>query len=176
MMIDRLMPYIDRATNLVPGFGKVSAALFTGALLLESVVRFNPSRDKGITIFFLDAIKNIQFYASFAKTSYGHSWVNVLKAHGALLPSSPFGIVVLELMTGTRDKINIRTDRPPLVSFVVCAGEAAKIGAKIVGCLATGKVIGQLVDTQISGNVSMAATAALLALSAWNMQAAVIDE
>ena len=92
-MIGRVMPYFDKATNLVPGFGRVEAGLFTGALLLESVVRFGPDFG-GLTIIFLDVIKHIQFYASFAKTSYGHSYANILKAHFVLLPSNPLVIFI----------------------------------------------------------------------------------
>ncbi len=173
-MIDRLMPYFDKATNLVPKFGQGEAVVFTGALLAESLVRFNPANDLGVTIFFLDVIKHIQFYASFAKTSYGRSWVNVLKAHCSLLPSNYIGLVLIKAITKTQD-VDILTDRPPLVSIVASYGEAAKMGAKIVGCLATGKVIGDMVDAQISGKVRFAVSVALLALSALNIKSPVIE-
>jgi hypothetical protein len=73
-----------------------------------------------------------------------------------------------EIIDG-RDKVDIFTDRPPLVSFAACAGEVAKIGAKIVGCLATGKIVGHMVNTQASDKVRMAVSTALLALSALNI-------
>lgn len=181
MMIDRLMPYVNTATNLVPGFGQKEAVIFTSALIAESLLRGSKT-DKGLRILFLDAIKHIQFYASFAKNPlYGHSVLNKLKAHFLLLPSNIFGILIISAITGVKEwnkkyHANLEADRPPLASFVACAGEALKMGAKIVGSLATGKVVGQMVEEQLSGKVRFAVSAALLALSAWNVKAVITNK
>ncbi len=182
-MIDRLMPYVNTATNLVPGFGQREAAIFTGALIAESLIRASGGKG-GARLLFLDPLKHIQFYASFAKNPfYSHSFGHKLITHLALLPSNIFGVFAISEITGIKQchirginqyHANLETERPPLVSFLACAGEALKIGAKIVGSLATGAVVEKMTTGQTEGKIRFAVSAALLALSAWNVKAAVL--
>lgn len=174
-------------SNAVSHFGKREALVFTGALALETMVRslMNQEKlgEKSFKMMFLDAIKHIQFYAACAtQPSYALSWVAKLKAHACLLPSNMIGLAFLSSLTRIRhfkdtSKIikytEVVIERPPLVSFVACLGEAAKIYAKVVGCLGTGRVVQQMCTRSSSGKISAAVSIALVILSAWNIKNAV---
>ena len=172
--------------NAVSHFGKREAIVFTGALVLETMMRslMNEEKtgEKNFKMIFLDAIKHIQFYAACAtQPSYALSWVAKLKAHACLLPSNIIGLKLLGRMTGIL-KIKsgelytwIEDERPPLVSFVACLGEAAKIYAKVIGCIGTGRVVQQRWTGSSSGKIGTAVSIALAILSAWNIKNAVAE-
>ncbi len=170
--------------NAISHFGKREAIVFTGALVLETMVRSLMDQEetgkKNFKMIFLDAIKHIQFYAACAtQPSYALSWVAKLKAHACLLQSNFIGLKLLGRMTGI-PKVKsgelytwIEVERPPLVSIIATLGEAAKVYAKVIGCLGTGKIVQKMWTGSSSGEIRFAVSAALLALSAWNVKAVV---
>jgi len=172
--------------NAIANFGKREALLFTGALALETMVRSfvaeNKGSEKNFKMLLLDAIKHIQFYAAFAThPSYAFSWVSKLTAHASLLPSNIIGLKLLSKITGMyhfkNDPLHyteLEIERPPLVSFVACLGEAAKIYAKTIGCLGTGRVVQKMWTGSFSGRISTVVSIALLTVSAWNIKNAVV--
>ncbi|MBP7074319.1 MAG: hypothetical protein KBA81_02925 [Rhabdochlamydiaceae bacterium] len=174
--------------NAVHNFGKREALVFTGALALETLVRsYVAERSEGsknFKMFFLDAIKHVQFYAACAThPSYALSWVAKLKAHACLLPSNIIGVMFLSKITGIYHFKNsplcyteLEVERPPLVSFVACLGEAAKIYAKTIGCLGTGRVVQKMWTGSSSGKVATAVSSVLFILSAWNIKNAVAHQ
>ncbi len=179
-MVSRVMPYVNAATALVPNFGKVSAIGFTVGLLLETFFRPSASSQQHRT---RSALAFIQFEKSFQSAQIAMNYFDSPRtkimgsclAGGLQLPVVHNRLVRLTGVNAfgnnkTLHYTQIEADRPALVSFVQVAGEMVNIASKILGSLATGLIVQKMVTGDTTGKIRFVVTAALLALSAWNVK------
>jgi len=179
-MVSRIMPYADRATNLVPNFGKGSALVFTVGLLMETVQRSHMTEDTDQNqenIYMLQMFK----IAQSLPISFGGSGSHIRKYVAGYVLSFALQFTPIHQLIAKFTRVDlfdecevsrycqIEADRPVFVSFVQVAGEVVNIASKIIGSLATGIVVQQIVTGGSTGKIRIVVSAALLALSAYNV-------
>jgi len=179
-MVSRIMPYVDRATNSVPNFGKGNALLFTAGLLAETLRRFTMTEDTDhnrINIYILQMFK----IAQSLPISFGGSGSHITKYVAGPVLSFGLQFTLIHQLIATFTRVasfkgydtsyycQIEVDRPDFVFFVQVAGEVVNIASKIIGSLTTGLVVQQMVTRRSTGKIRIVVSAALLALSAYNV-------
>ena len=179
-MVSRIMPYVDRPTNLVPNFGKGNALLFTAGLLAETLRRFTMTKGTDYNR------KNISWLQTFKATqslaiSFGGSGSHIRKFVAGPLLFLGFQLPVVhdQIIKFTKPYsfthyptlhfTQIEAYRPHLICFVKMVGEVVNIVSKVVGSLATGLVVQKMVTGGPTGKIRFVVSAALLALSAYNV-------
>jgi len=165
-MVSQIMPYVDRATSLVPNFGKGNALLFTAGLLAETVLRYGVAQP-GYTE--LDVIQCCKcFQSAMALIDLGP--FSVIRKIGTIFITFAFQFPIVHDRFSTTFRVaELKYDRPRLISFVQVTGEAINIASKVIGSLATGIVVQRMATGGATGKIRVVVSAALLALSAYNV-------
>ena len=162
-MVSRITSYADAATNLVPNFGKARALTFTAGLVLETVVRYGLAEPDYMELNVIQLLKTWQSVAAFADSAYFSAKGKV----GAFFITYAFQSPIVH--DKFSDPNSPLLDRPRLISFVQVTGEAINIASKVIGSLATGLVVQRMVTGGVTGKIRIVVSAALLALSAYNV-------
>ena len=164
-MINPIMPYVDRATNLVPNFGKGNALVFTVGLVLETLQRSHMTEDtdrsrKNITrLQMLKATQSLVILLGGSGSHIRRYVASPLLSFGLQLPIVHDQIIKFTNVTHFKDANQtlhynqLTADRPVFVSFFKVAGEVVNIASKVIGSLATGLVVQQMVTRRSTGKI-----------------------
>jgi len=180
-MVNPIMPYVDRATNLVPNFGKGNALVFTVGLFLETLQRSHMTEDtdcsrKNITrLQILKATQSLVVMHGGSGSRIRKYVASPLLSFGLQLPVVHDQIIKFTNVHHFKSPNQmlhynqLTADRPVFVSFFKVAGEVVNIASKVIGSLATGLVVQKMVTGGPTGKIRFVVSAALLALSAYNV-------
>src|SRR3569832_1329824 len=180
-MINPIMPYVDRATNLVPNFGKGNALVFTVGLVLvfllcsHMIVDTDRSRKNNTRLQMLKATQSLVILLGGSGSHIRWYVASPLLSFGLQLPIVHDQIIKFTNVTHFKDANQtlhynqLTADRPVFVSFFKVAEEVGNIVSKVIGSLATGLVVQKMVTGGPTGKIRFVVSAALLALAAYNV-------